>query len=113
MMYEVQTDAFGRYAESSLLMDVLVNGSIVFSLQVETLHPLTGPNLHTAQSLLVQQISRNITLQGNSTNSIGVRISAGSLVINEVPEPASLVLLVSGLGALTGILRKRRKTAGE
>ena len=113
MMWQVQTDVFGRYAESSLLMDVLVNGSIVFSLQVEMLHPLTGPNLHSAQSLLVQQISRNITLQGNSTNSIGVRISAGSLVINEVPEPASIVLLVSGLGALTGVLRKRRKAAGE
>ena len=113
MMWQVQTDAFGRYAESSLLMDVLVNGSIVFSLQVEMLHPLTGPNLSSAQSLLVQQISRNITLQGNSTNSIGMRISAGSLVINEVPEPASMVLLVSGLGAMTGLLRKKRKTSGQ
>jgi hypothetical protein len=94
-------------------MDVLVNGSIVFSLQVEALHPLLLPNQSSAQSLVVQQISRSITLQGNSTNSIAVRISAGSLVINEIPEPASLVLLVSGLGALTGVIRKRRKTAGE
>jgi PEP-CTERM motif len=113
LMWQVHTDVFGKYSESSLLMDVLVNGSIVFSLQVEALHPLLLPNQSSAQSLVVQQISRNITLQGNSTNSIGVRISAGSLVINEVPEPASIVLLVSGLGALTGVLRKRRKTSDE
>lgn len=113
LMWQVQTDAFGRYAESGLTMDVLVNGSIVFSLQVDALHPLLGPNLSSAQQLVVQQISRNITLQGNSTNSIAVRINATSLVINEIPEPASIVLLVSGLGALTGVLRKRRKSAGE
>jgi hypothetical protein len=90
-------------------MDVFVNGSPVFSLQVEALFPRTGPNQFSA-SQFSSVISRNITLQGGSTNSIFVRLSATSLVINEVPEPASIVLLVSGLGALTGVLKKRRKT---
>jgi hypothetical protein len=111
-LWQVQTDVFGRYAESGLFMDVLVNGSIVFSLQVEALHPILLPN----QSSMVQaaeQISRNITLQGGSTNSIAVRINATSLVINEVPEPASVVLLVSGLGFMTGVLKKRRRKADE
>lgn len=112
-MYQVQTDAFGRYAESGLTMDVLVNGSIIFSLQVDALHPLLGPNLSTAQQLVVEQISRNITLQGNSTNTIGMRIGAGSLVINEVPEPASVVLLVSGLGFMAGVLKRRRKKVNQ
>jgi hypothetical protein len=111
-LWQVQTDAFGRYAESGLFMDVLVNGSIVFSLQVEALHPLLGPN-QASMIQAAEQISRSITLQGNSQNSIAVRINATSLVINEVPEPASVVLLISGLGFMTGVLRKRRKTSGE
>ena len=111
-LWQVQTDAFGRYVESGLFMDVFVNGTPVFSLQVEALHPLLLPN----QSSMIQasqEIARSITLQGGSTNSISIRLTSTSLVINEVPEPASVVLLVSGLGALTGVLRKRRKTSGE
>jgi len=112
LLWQVQTDAFGRYAESGLFMDVFVNGTPVFSLEVEALHPLLLPN-QSSMLQASQQIARTVTLQGNSTNPIFVRLSASSLVINEVPEPASIVLLVSGLGALTGVLRKRRKTAGE
>jgi PEP-CTERM motif len=111
-LWQVQTDAFGRYAESGLFMDVLVNGTPVFSLQVEALHPLLGPN-QASMIQAAQQISRNITLQGGSTNSISVRLTSTSLVINEVPEPASVVLLMSGLGALTGVLKKRRKASSE
>jgi|GEM_PF-2075310 len=112
ILWQVQTDAFGRYAESGTFMDVLVNGTVVFSLQVEALHPLLGPN-QSAMLQAVQDISRTITLQGGSENSIFVRLSATSLVINEVPEPASVVLLISGLGLLTGVLKKRRKTVGR
>ena len=112
MLWQVQTDAFGRYAESGLTMDVLVNGSVVFSFQVDALHPLLGPN-QSSMLQAAEQISRTITLQGGSTNTIGVRIGATSLVINEVPEPASIVLLVSGLGALTGVLKKRRRSVDQ
>jgi hypothetical protein len=107
-VWQVQTDAFGQYAESGLFMDVFVNGVPVFSLQVEALHPLLGPN----QSSMIQeaeQISRSVRLQGDSSNSISVRLTSTSLVINEVPEPASVVLLVSGLGFLGGVLKRRRK----
>ncbi|HEY0730290.1 MAG TPA: PEP-CTERM sorting domain-containing protein, partial [Pyrinomonadaceae bacterium] len=95
-----------------LFMDVFLNGVPVFSLQVEALHPLLGPN-QSSMIQAAQQISRSVTLQGNSTNSISIRLTSTSLVQNEVPEPASMVLLVSGLGALAGVLKKRRKTAGE
>lgn len=111
-LWQVQTDAFGRYAESGLFMDVFVNGTPVFSLQVEALHPLLGPN----QSSMIQaaeQISRTVRLQGNSENSISVRLTSTSLVINEVPEPATVVLLLSGLGFLGGVLKKRRRTIDE
>jgi hypothetical protein len=108
LLLQVTTDAFGQYAESGLFMDLFVNGTPVFSLQVEALHPLLGPNLSTMLQGS-QQISRFITLQGGSTNPISLRLSATSLVINQVPEPASVILLVSGLGFMTGVLKKRRK----
>lgn len=107
LLWQVQTDAFGRYAESGLFFDLFVNGTPVFSFQVEALHPLLGPN-QSSMSQAAEQISRTIRLQGGSTNTISARLSATSLVINEVPEPASIVLLISGLGALTSILKKTR-----
>ena len=109
LLWEVQTDQSGVYAESGLFFDMFVNGTPVFSLQVEALHPITGPNLFGSASGS-SQIARSITLQGNSTNTISIRLSATSLVINnEVPEPATIALLVSGLGFMTGVLKKRRK----
>jgi len=110
LLWQVQTDAFGEYAESGLFMDLFVNGSPVFSLQVEALHPLTGPNMGPSSVQGSSEISRSISLQGNSTNTIFVRLSSTSLVINnEVPEPATIVMLVSGLGVMTGVIKKRRR----
>jgi hypothetical protein len=110
LLVQVNTDAFGQYAESGLFFDLFVNGTPVFSLQVDALHPVTGPNL----SAMVQgssQLSRSIVLQGGSTNAIVVRLSSTSLVINnEVPEPATIVMLFSGLGFMTGVLKKRRRS---
>ena len=109
LLWHVQTDAFGQYAESGLFLDLFVNGTPVFSFQVEALHPVTGPNLSGLASGS-SQLSRSITLQGGSTNTILVRLSSTSLVINnEVPEPATMVLLFSGLGVMTGVLKQRRR----
>lgn len=107
LLWHVQTDEFGKYAESGLFFDMFVNGVPVFSLQVEALHPIIGPNGNSMVQA-AQQISRSITLQGGTENSIVVRLSSTSLGINEVPEPATVVLLVSGLGFMAGVLKKRR-----
>jgi hypothetical protein len=105
-LWQVQNDAFGKYAESGLNFDLFVNGAPVFSLQVDALHPV-GPNeFGTVQG--AGQISRTITLQGDTSNTIVARLSTTSLGINEVPEPASVVLLISGLGFMTSVLKKRR-----
>ena len=104
---DVSTDQFGVLAESEVLFDIFVNGVSVFS--VESLIPLSGPNL----SALVDgtsQISRTLSLPFGSENTISVRLSPRSLaVVNEVPEPATVVLLISGLGFMTGVLKKRRR----
>lgn len=107
LLRQVGTDAFGVAAESGTFFDLFVNGSPVFSLQVEALN-FVGPN----GSALVQgtsQIARTIRLQGGTENTISVRLSTTSLAINEVPEPASVVLLVSGFGFMAGFLKKRRE----
>ena len=103
----LETDAFGEYVELGWLYDVSVNDVSVFS--IDFVNTRSGPN-QLAGTQFSQQLSRVITLQYGAVNTIGIRLSPNALAINEVPEPATVVLLVSGLGFMTGILKKRRKT---
>ena len=84
-----------------------VNGPPVFSLQVERLLPLDGPNLR-ALIAGTNPVSGTIRVQAGAENSIFIILTTGSIVESEVPEPATIVLLVSGLGFMTGVLKKRR-----
>ncbi|MFN2406983.1 MAG: PEP-CTERM sorting domain-containing protein [Pyrinomonadaceae bacterium] len=110
MLRDVDTDQFGVLAESEVLFDIFVNGVSVF--QIDSLIPLSGPNLRALVEAS-DQISRTITLQGGVENTINVRLSTRALAVNEVPEPATVVLLVSGLGFMTGVLKKRRRKADQ
>lgn len=107
LLEHVETDEFGVRAESEIFFNVHVNAPPVFSLQVERLLPLTGPNRRTLIEA-VDQLSATIRVQAGTVNSIFIVLTTGSLVESEVPEPASVVLLVSGLGFLSGVLKKRR-----
>ena len=106
-LQHVETNEFGLLAESDILFNVFVNGSPVFSLQVDREFPISGPNLlsHVEGS---SQISRTFTVQGGATNTIVIRASTSSIAQSTVPEPTTVLLFVSGLGALTGVLKKRR-----
>jgi len=58
-------------------------------------------------------LGRTFSLQYGVPNTIRINIIAGSAGANAVPEPATVVLLVSGLGFMTGVLKKRRNTADQ
>ena len=107
LVNDLQTDQFGVRAESEILFNMHVNGPPVFSLQVERLLPLSGPNLR-ALIAAVNPVSGTIRVQAGAENSIFIVLTTGSIVESEVPEPATIVLLVSGLGFMTGVLKKRR-----
>jgi hypothetical protein len=110
LLRDVDTDQFGVLAESEVMFDIFVNGISVF--QIDSLIPLSGPNLRALVEAS-NQISRTITLQGGVENTIDFRLSTRALAVNEVPEPATVVLLVSGLGFMTSVLQKRRKTTDK
>ena len=107
---QLETDAFGKYVEVGWLFDVFVNDVSVFS--IDFINTRTGPN-QLAATQFSQQISRVITLQFGAVNTIAIRLTPNAVGINEVPEPATIGLLMSGLAGMTGVIRKRRKTARD
>ena len=60
LLREVQTDQFGVLAESGTFFDLFVNGTPIFSVQVEALNPI-GPN-GFARVELTDQVLRTIRL---------------------------------------------------
>lgn len=62
----------------------------------------------SVNSDIQNQISQVLTLQFNQQYTLGLFLRANSRAAqNEVPEPATVVLLVSGLGFMAGFVRKR------
>ncbi|HEU4509547.1 MAG TPA: PEP-CTERM sorting domain-containing protein [Pyrinomonadaceae bacterium] len=73
---------------------------------------LRPPDIST--SLEIQrQISDVVTLQFDQQYNILISIDATSRAAqSEIPEPASVVLLVSGLGFMAGVVKKRLRRVG-
>jgi PEP-CTERM motif-containing protein len=108
---QVSTDEFGAFAFANHGFFITVNGVGVISAD-EILTEVSGPN-HTGQvQVIPHELSRVITLQFGAVNTIGVTFTNESAAVSAVPEPATVVLLVSGLGSMIGILKKRRKADG-
>ncbi len=109
-MQTVMTDEFGTFAGSNVLAGIHLGSSSIFPTLFSVIE--IGPN-DSRVSNIEHQLSQVLTLQFNTVYRIDVSLSANSTVVNqspaEIPEPATMVLLVSGLGFMAGFVKKRRK----
>ena len=103
------TDALGIFGYTEVAYNLLVDGRSVLS-QDQMLSEIEGPN-GSGGFGLSGGVSHVRTLQFGTVYSVEFRLSsvAAATEVSQVPEPATVVLLVSGLGGLTGVLKKRRK----
>jgi hypothetical protein len=109
---QVTTDQFGIRGQAEAFYNLLLNGRSVFS-QDQMLIEVEGPNRTGGFQLGPGAISKVLSLQFGAVNTIELRMGAvafGRNEVNEIPEPAAVVLLVSGMGSMAGVLKKRRKT---
>ena len=108
-MQSAMTDQFGLLAQSDVSYSIAVDDVLSFSnaFTVVALDPNTSN-----QRSMMDQITAAISLEFNVTHTFAIEIRAQSLGITEasVPEPASVVLLMSGLGLGAGFLRRRKET---
>ena len=108
-MSSVMTDLNGLTAQSQVITTLLVDGVAIFD--VTNIFNVTN-NASDVQSR-IHQISQSVSLAFNVPHTISVHIHAGSFAEHQVPEPATAVLLVSGLGFMAGYVRKRKKTKDD
>lgn len=109
---QVMTDQFGTFGEAEVSYNLLLNGLSVLS-QDQMLIRVDGPNQTGQFQLGPGGVSKVFSLQFGAVNTIEFRIgasAAGGNEVSEIPEPATVVLLFSGVGFMAGVLKKRLKT---
>ena len=104
-MQSLMTDAYGEFAESDVIFSLELDGDPVLFYASQ----LTGGPNTSIQLQIAQALSNTVTLQYNTTYQFHTGVSPKSPpVINSVPEPSTVILMVSGLGFMVGFARKRR-----
>jgi hypothetical protein len=103
-MSTLMTDHNGAFDQSQVITTLTVDGVAIFD--VTNIFNITS-NASDNQTR-IHQVSEAVTLAFNVPHTISIHIHAGSFAENQVPEPATMVLMVSGLGVMAGFVKKRR-----
>jgi hypothetical protein len=103
-MQSLVTDQFSVFAASDATMNFQVAGVDIFSLDSRL---SIGPNGSVTLEMQ-RQLSQVLTLQFGQQYTLGIFVRANSRGAHEIPEPATVVLLVSGLGFMARVVKKRR-----
>ena len=111
-MQTLMTDQFSFFAASTTIIHLQVldasNFSSIHSFSLDSRLNIRPPTNSTTLEM-ERQLSEIFTLQFDKEYRLDVTAIANSRAAqNEVPEPASVFLLVSGLGFAAGFVRKRR-----
>jgi hypothetical protein len=112
-MQSLTTDQFSFFAASDVLIGLQVsdpsNSSVVHTFSFASRHSIRPPT--DSMTVEIQrQLSEAVTLLFNKEYILRISIFANSRAgQNEIPEPATVVLLVSGLGFMGGFVKKWRR----
>ena len=98
-------DQFDFFGSSQVTFELTVDGTTIFS--YDNLISSSTPDSFTLVQLS-EVLSRTITLQFDTPHTITLTGTARSAGSAEIPEPATLFLLASGLGFMGGVVKKRR-----
>jgi hypothetical protein len=100
---DVFTDAFGLKAEAETIFALEVDGSpAVFDFELLSVGPSSSDSLKFSESLF-----GTMTLLFDTPSFLFVSLDPESEVINRVSEPGSVLLMLAGLIALTGLSRRK------
>jgi hypothetical protein len=107
----LMTDQFSFFAASSVIINLQIldpsDFSIVHNFSFNNRLSIRPPTNSTALEI-ERQLSEAVTLLFDKEYSLRVSIFANSEAAqNEIPEPATMVLLVSGLGFMAGFVKRR------
>lgn len=104
---DLATDQMSLFAASDVDITMQVAGVNVFSFDPRL--RLSGGFNDSDNFEVQRQLSQILNLQFGQQYDIDIFVRANSRAAqNEIPEPATVVLLASGLGLTAGFVRKRR-----
>jgi len=109
-MQHVRTDSCGELAQSEVIFSLDIAdelGNVVFSLSFQSLRTI-GRNSEI-QRIISQALGNTAHLQFDTSYTIFIETDTESRgITSPVPEPSTIVLMLSGLGLVRGFIRKRR-----